>query len=99
MEKRRYKMRFSQYVISFFIADFLEIQRKSFFYLLEKGFIIELSKRNPITNPTGELELFFYPEYYQLYPPDWTAKEAILKGKTYACRLYVPAQLIKKQKN
>ena len=86
-------MSFSALRISCFIPDFVEIQRKSFLDLLDKGLIQELHKRNPITNTKQNLELVFYPEYYKLNPPDWTPKEAILKSKTYACRLYVPIEL------
>ena len=89
-------MSFSSLRVSYFIPDFVEIQRKSFLDLLDKGLIQELYKRNPITNITQNLELIFYPEYYKLNPPDWTPKEAILKSKTYACRLYVPIQLTNK---
>jgi DNA-directed RNA polymerase subunit beta len=48
----------------YFISDFVEIQRKSFFDLLEKGIIDEFSKRNPITSLKKDVELYFYPEYY-----------------------------------
>ena len=89
-------MSFSSLRSSYFIPDFVEIQRKSFLHLLDKGLIQELYKRNPITNVKQNLELIFYPEYYKLNPPDWTPKEAILKSKTYACRLYVPIQLANK---
>ena len=89
-------MSFSSLRSSYFIPDFVEIQRKSFLNLLDKGLIHELYKRNPINNLTQNLELTFYPEYYKLNPPDWTPKEAILKSKTYACRLYVPIQLANK---
>lgn len=79
------------------INDFIEIQRESFSEFLEKGFIQELALRNPISNSTKDLELIFYPNYYQLNPPEWRAKESILQAKTYACRLYVPAQLFNKK--
>nr|YP_009105677.1 beta subunit of RNA polymerase [Neocystis brevis]AIT94436.1 beta subunit of RNA polymerase [Neocystis brevis] len=79
---------------SFFIPDFVEIQRKSFFDLLEKGLINEIKKRNFISTPNNDVQLIFYPDYYQLNPPEWTPKQAILKSKSYTCRLYVPAQLI-----
>ena len=85
--------------ILYFVPDFVEIQRKSFLNLLDEGLIKELSKRNPITNIKHNLELFFYPEYYKLNPPDWTPKEAILNSKTYACRLYVPIHLSNKENN
>lgn len=86
-------MRLKTQIISFFIPDFIDIQRKSFCYFLETGIIKEFSKRNFITNFSKNLELIFYPEYYKLNPPEWNTKQAILKAKTYSCRLYVPAQL------
>ena len=70
-------MSFSSLRSSYFIPDFVEIQRNSFLDLLDKGLIQELYKRNPITNVKQNLELIFYPEYYKLNPPDWTPKEAI----------------------
>lgn len=80
----------------YFLSDFVEIQRVSFFKLLEKGLIEEFSKRNPITNIKKDLELFFYPRYYKLTPPQYSAKEAILKSKSYSSRLYLPVQLTDK---
>ncbi len=81
----------------YFLSDFVEIQRKSFFTLLQKGLIEEFSKRNPITNTKKNLELFFYPSYYQLTPPQYSAAQAILKSKTYESRLYLPVQLTDKK--
>jgi DNA-directed RNA polymerase subunit beta len=80
----------------YFLSDFVEIQRKSFFTLLEKGLIEEFSKRNPITNTKKTMELFFYPEYYQLTPPEYTPSQAIIKSKSYTSRLYIPVQLTDK---
>jgi len=82
----------------YFIPDFVELQRQSFFNLLEKGLIEELNKRNPITNNQRDLEILFYPEYYKLCPPRWNSFDAILLSKTYACRLYVPVQLTNRKK-
>ena len=81
------------------LLDLLEIQRKSFFDLLERGIIDELSKTETFRETakfsgfTQELELSFNPETYKLVSPNCTPKEAILKGKTYACKLYVQATL------
>jgi DNA-directed RNA polymerase subunit beta len=80
--------------ISSFIPNFVEIQRKSFIFFLKKGLVSEFEKRNPIKIAKNSFELVFYPKYYQLNPPDYNPKEAVLKSKTYACRLYIPAQLI-----
>lgn len=80
----------------YFISDFVEIQRKSFYTLLEKGIIEEFSKRNPITNTKKTMELFFYPDYYQLTPPEYTPSQAIIKSKSYTSKLYIPVQLTDK---
>jgi hypothetical protein len=66
----------------YFISDFVEIQRNSFFTLLEKGIIEEFSKRNPITNSKKTMEIFFYPDYYQLTPPEYSPSQAIIKSKS-----------------
>nr|AYQ94416.1 RNA polymerase beta subunit protein a [Chloromonas rosae] len=80
---------------SLLLSDFVDIQRKSFCELLEKGLIEEFSKRNPITNKN--LEIFFYPEYYQLTPPEYNPRRAILYSKSYSAKLFVPAQLTDKK--
>nr|YP_007890190.1 beta subunit of RNA polymerase [Pleodorina starrii]AFY64459.1 beta subunit of RNA polymerase [Pleodorina starrii] len=77
----------------YFLSDFVEIQRKSFYTLLEKGIIEEFSKRNPITNTKKTIEVFFYPDYYQLTPPQYTPNQAIIKSKSYTSKLYIPVQL------
>lgn len=84
----------------FFLADFVSIQRNSFLNFLEKGLIEEFSKLRssaPITNRSKTLEVFFYPEYYQLTRPKYSLRQAILKGKSYASRLYIPVQLTDKK--
>jgi DNA-directed RNA polymerase subunit beta len=81
----------------FFLSDFVAIQRNSFLNFLEKGLIEEFSKRNPITNSSNTLEIFFYPEFYQLTMPKYNTREAIIRNKSYASRLYMPVQLTDKQ--
>jgi DNA-directed RNA polymerase subunit beta len=83
----------------YFISDFIEIQRKSFFELLEKGIIEEFSKRNPITSLKKDIELFFYPEYYKLTVPEYSPRQAIIKSKSYTAKLYIPIQLTYKKSN
>ena len=92
-------MRFHEHLVYSFLPDSVEIQRNSFSTLLKKGFIKELAIRNPISNDTHDLELFFYPQYYQLNRPEYTPTEAILKSKSYSCKLYVPVQLTNRQSN
>ena len=78
---------------SFLVPDFVDIQRKSFFRLLEKGILEEFSKINPIVSDISRLNLTFYPERFLLILPNFSVSEAILQGKTYSCKLYVPATL------
>ena len=81
----------------FFLSDFVEIQRKSFRDFLQKGFIDEFYKRNPITNNKKNIEIFFYPEYYQLTVPDLNPRNAIIKGKSYSSKIFIPVQLTDKK--
>ena len=75
------------------LLDLLEIQRQSFFALLENGIVQELSKTETFreTAKTSafmrELELVLKPKTYRLISPIYTPKEAILNGSTYACKL------------
>nr|YP_009185076.1 beta subunit of RNA polymerase [Characiochloris acuminata]ALO63306.1 beta subunit of RNA polymerase [Characiochloris acuminata] len=83
----------------YFLNDFVEIQRKSFFDLLEKGLIDEINKRNPITNAKNDFEVYFYPEYYKLTRPEYSPRQAIILSKSYTGKLYIPVQFTdKKQK-
>ncbi len=77
--------------------DFLEIQRISFLQFLETGLINEINRRNPITSSARDYQIFFYPEAYQLEAPEFSAKEAIIYGKSYASRLFLPVQLTNQQ--
>jgi DNA-directed RNA polymerase beta subunit len=77
----------------YFLSDFVTIQRQSFFQLLDQGLIEEFSKRNPITNLNGNLEFYFYPEYYMLTQSEYNPKDAVLKNQSYTSKLFIPAQL------
>jgi DNA-directed RNA polymerase beta subunit len=81
------------------LNDFVTIQRQSFFELLEKGIIEEFSKRSAVTNIKKDLKFQFYPQYYVLTPPEYTPQEAIIKNKSYTCKLFIPAQLINLKTN
>nr|YP_010563803.1 beta subunit of RNA polymerase [Coelastrum microporum]UWM13056.1 beta subunit of RNA polymerase [Coelastrum microporum] len=78
---------------NYYIPDFVEIQRQGFFYLLEKGIVEEIKKRNPITNTEKQIEIYFYPEYYRLTKPFYSLQQAILYKKSYVSKLYIPVQL------
>ena len=81
---------------SFYIPDFIEIQKKSFSQFLEVGILTELQKMGPIFAKAGEIEIIFYPNRFILTPPDYTIKKSILEGKTYESKLYVPAKIVAK---
>lgn len=84
---------------SFFLPDFIELQRESYFSFLKKGISEEIHKRNPITNIEKTIEIFFYPEHYKLTKPIYTIKQAIYLQKSYVSKIYIPVQLTnKKQK-
>ena len=84
--------------VSFLIQDFAKIQRESFLIFLQTGIARQLSKRNPFVSLSTGIEIVFYPASYRLAPPEWTIKDALLRGKTYNCRLYVPVQISDKKK-
>lgn len=83
---------------SFFLPDFIDLQRESFLAFLEKGIIEEISKRNPITSQRKDVEIFFYPEHYKLTKPKATISEAIYSQKSYVTKLYIPVQITDKRK-
>nr|YP_009238022.1 RNA polymerase beta subunit [Neochloris aquatica]AMO00831.1 RNA polymerase beta subunit [Neochloris aquatica] len=81
-----------------FLPDFVEIQRESFLNFLKKGILDEFSKRNPITNNTKTLEIFFYADYFCLTKPKYSIQQAIFFKKSYISKLYVPVQYTDKKK-
>ena len=87
-------MRFFTPSFSSFLPQLIDIQQKSFSKFINQGIIKELSKRTPITNPSSHLKLIFYPKLFHLSPPQCTIKEALRRGKSYSCKLYVPGQLV-----
>jgi len=87
------KQRKTAHISSFLIPDFVEIQRKSFSYFLEKGIIKEFSKINPIESEISKLKLLFYPKDYLLILPEYSISDAVIQGRTYSCKLYLPAKL------
>lgn len=76
----------------FFMPDFLEIQRRGFFYFLENGILHEFQKRNPITSTDNDVELTFYPEFYQFEMPACSLEETLFHQKSYVSKLWMPVQ-------
>ena len=87
------KLNATNYKASFLVPDFVEIQRRSFSRFLEKGIVEEFSKINPIRSDVSKLKLTFYADKYLLVLPDYSVTEAVLQGKTYSGKLYLPAML------
>lgn len=84
---------------TFFLPDFMELQRQSYFSFLEKGILEEFHKRNPMTDAEKNIEILFYPEHYKLTKPIYNLKQSVLLQKSYVSKLYVPVQITyKKQK-
>ena len=81
-------------LINFKILNFLDIQRKSFKYFLNKGLIEEFKNLKKITNSTKTIEILFYIEKYKLTKPKWTIRQSIFKKKNYSCQLFIPLQII-----
>lgn len=81
----------------FFLPDFMEIQRNSYFSFLEKGIIEEFHKRNPMTDSDKNIEIFFYPEHYKLTKPVYNLKQCVFLQKSYVSKLYVPVQITYKE--
>ena len=79
------------------IPDLIDIQRNSFQSLLTGGLIKEFNSRKSILNLEKTIQLIFYPEHYKLHSPEYTIEQAIKQGKTYSCRIYVPARLTDKK--
>jgi DNA-directed RNA polymerase beta subunit len=76
----------------FFLPDLLDIQRQGFLYLLEKGIVEEIQKRNPICTREKQIEIFFYPEHYRFTKPLYSIEQAIFFQKSYVSKLYIPVQ-------
>jgi DNA-directed RNA polymerase subunit beta len=72
------------------LPDFIEIQRASFFWFLEKGLIAELGKLTLISNSWSNIELNFFGHEYKIRKPKYNIRESKFRDTTYAIRLYVP---------
>lgn len=78
--------------VSFLIPNFLDIQRSSFSFFLERGLIEEFQKKNPIINRKKKIKIIFFPKFYQLATPKRNSYQAVINSKTYASGLYIPIQ-------
>ena len=74
------------YKFLFFLSDFLEIQRKSFYSFLNSGL------GQPFRLQSYFLPIDFLYENYKFTKPTLNVKQSILFGKTYCCHFYIPIQ-------
>ena len=72
------------------LPDFIEIQRASFFWFLNKGLTSELEKLVLIGNSYSNIELNFFGHEYKIKKPKFNITKSKIRDTTYAVRLYVP---------
>ena len=94
------------YKFLFFFSDFLEIQRKSFYFFLNFQLGEEIASFQPLvqkltknlnfedddqkTNTTMTVSFLY--ENYKFLRPTLNIEESIILSKTYCCHFYVPVQ-------
>jgi DNA-directed RNA polymerase subunit beta len=83
---------------TFILPDLVEIQRASFCWFLEEGLAEEIKSFSPITDYTGNLELYLLGDEYKLKCPKYSISESKRRDTTYSVQVYVPARLINKEK-
>jgi len=79
---------------TFILPDLVEIQRASFCWFLEEGLAEEINSFSPITDYTGNVELYLLGDDYKLKCPKYSISESKRRDATYSVQVYVPARLI-----
>jgi DNA-directed RNA polymerase subunit beta len=82
---------------TFILPDLVEIQRASFCWFLEEGLAEEINSFSPITDYTGNLELYLLGDEYKLKCPKYSISESKRRDSTYSVQVYVPARLINRE--
>nr|YP_009729379.1 RNA polymerase, beta subunit 1 [Caulerpa ashmeadii]QHQ73291.1 RNA polymerase, beta subunit 1 [Caulerpa ashmeadii] len=93
------------YKFLFFLSDFLEIQRKSFYWFLNYQFgkefsISQISLLRDVRRPfdkkqasPGQLFNYnFLHNNYKFLRPALNIQESIIRAKTYCCNFYIPVE-------
>jgi DNA-directed RNA polymerase subunit beta len=75
------------------LPDFVEIQRASFCWFLEKGLSEELEKFSSITDVYNIVEVNFFGQEYRMRKPKYDIFESKKRNSTYAVKLYVPISI------
>nr|QUV75621.1 RNA polymerase subunit beta [Caulerpa lentillifera] len=77
------------YKFLFFLSDFLEIQRKSFYWFLNNQFGKEFSLKQ---TPGIIFSYDFIYNNYKFLRPALNIQESIIRSKTYCCNFYIPVR-------
>nr|YP_009514387.1 RNA polymerase b-subunit [Caulerpa lentillifera]AXG75901.1 RNA polymerase b-subunit [Caulerpa lentillifera]QKS32260.1 RNA polymerase b-subunit [Caulerpa lentillifera] len=77
------------YKFLFFLSDFLEIQRKSFYWFLNNQFGKEFSLKQ---TPGLIFSYDFIYNNYKFLRPALNIQESIIRSKTYCCNFYIPVR-------
>jgi len=72
------------------LPDFIEIQRASFCWFLEKGLSEELEKFPSITDLATNCDLNVFGQEYKIRKPKYSFMESKRRNTTYALKIYVP---------
>jgi DNA-directed RNA polymerase subunit beta len=80
-------------VYKYLLPNLLEIQRISFCWFLELGFLQELENFSAIRDYLDELELNLSAKFYKIRQPKYTLSESKRRDTTYSVRIYTLAQL------
>jgi DNA-directed RNA polymerase subunit beta len=81
-------------VYKYLLPNLLEIQRSSFCWFLELGFLQELDKFSVIRDYLNELELNLSSKFYKIRPPKYSLVESKRRDTTYSVRIYTLAKLV-----
>ena len=75
------------------LPDFLEIQRASFCWFLNKGLTEELEKFSAISDLYSTIELNFFGYEYKIRKPKYNIRDSKFHDTTYAVRIYIPMSI------
>lgn len=72
------------------LPDFVEIQRASFCWFLEKGLSEELEKFSSIIDQYKSIEFNFFGQEYKIKKPKYDTIESKRRNTSYGVKIYVP---------
>lgn len=81
------------------LPNLLEIQRASYCWFLEKGFVQELEQFSAVKQYSGELKLNFVTKFYTVKRPRYDLQETKRREGTYSVRIYINAKLLYSQES